>query len=297
MLKINANFRDVNTDPYFKYIRDKYSEYPINFWYDKFPQSIDYLTSSPYNFLFIHEPNEFFNIHNAAIKNQDLFTCILTWSEDVIDKCPNAIKFTYNGRTLDDKFIEDQLRVVKEPIVSFLCGDKNLVEGHALRQKVYEIQDQLTIRNRWYKTMPDYDKATNSRPGYEHYSKDLSHIPEGVDPIGYGRRPLFEGNMFNVVIENVNHKNWYNKIGDNFLTKTVPIYWGCENLEEFGYDERGIIRFKDEVDLLDKLGNLTKKTYLDMVPFIEHNYQRAKIDDFEHNISAFFDEFIKLNNL
>ncbi len=29
------------------------------------------------------------------------------------------------------------------------------------------------------------------------------------------------------------------KIIDAFLSKTVPIYWGCPNLEELGYDPNG----------------------------------------------------------
>ena len=63
--------------------------------------------------------------------------------------------------------------------------------------------------------------------------------------------------MFNVVIENVKQNNWYNKIGDNFLSKTLPIYWGCPNISEFGYDQRGIINFNNEKELLDIVNNLT----------------------------------------
>ena len=95
----------------------------------------------------------------------------------------------------------------------------------------------------------------------------------------------------------VNHLNWYNKIGDNFLTKTVPIYWGCSNIDEFGYDERGIIRFNDEKELLNIINNLTPQVYNDMKPYIDYNYEIAKLDFFEDNISKFFDEFFHLNNI
>jgi hypothetical protein len=103
--------------------------------------------------------------------------------------------------------------------------------------------------------------------------------------------------MFNVVIENVNHNNWYNKIGDAFATKTVPIYWGCPNLAKFGYDENGIIRFNTKEELLDTLNNLTPEKYYEMLPSIEHNYTLVKADTFENNISYFFDELFESNNL
>ena len=103
--------------------------------------------------------------------------------------------------------------------------------------------------------------------------------------------------MFNVVIENVNQLNWYNKIGDNFLSKTLPIYWGCLNINNFGYDERGIIRFNTPEELLHIINNLTPEKYYEMLPFINYNYELAKIDTFENNISQFFDQFIKLNNI
>jgi len=103
--------------------------------------------------------------------------------------------------------------------------------------------------------------------------------------------------MFNIVIENVNYNNWYNKIGDNFATRTVPIYWGCPNLAKFGYDEKGIIRFNNKEELLDIINNLTPEKYYEMLPSIEHNYSLVNVDTFENNISQFFDQFIELNNI
>jgi hypothetical protein len=87
--------------------------------------------------------------------------------------------------------------------------------------------------------------------------------------------------MFNIVIENVKHINWYNKIGDNFLSKTVPIYWGCNNIEDFGYDERGIIRFNNENELLEILNLLTPEMYFQMKPYIDYNCEIAKLDNLE----------------
>jgi len=292
---IFANFRDPKTDPYLLYLQNNYKDYPFTFWYDKLPSNIEELKLNPYNFLFLHEPNEFFNLHSNALPISSTFTAVLTWNELLLNQVDNAINFTYNGQTLDSDYINNLGN--KEFNISFLCGTKNLVEGHKLRQIVYKLKDKIKIPNKWYYVLEDYDLKTNSRPGYTEYSKDLSHIPTGVDPIGYGRRVLFDNSMFNVVIENVNYNNWYNKIGDAFLSKTIPIYWGCSNISDFGYDENGIIRFETPEELLDIINSLTPEKYNEMLPYIEYNYELAKQDTFENNISQFFDSFIELNNI
>jgi hypothetical protein len=296
-MHIIANFRNSENDPYLLFLSQRYKGKPITFWYDKFPESQEQLNINPYNFLFLHEPNEFFGYHDMAIRNYQIFTGILTWSDVVLTNTTNSIKFTYNGVTIDSNFIDQIKDKEKQYQVSFLCGTKNLVNGHKLRHKVYKLKDQIQIPNKWYYVLEDFDHENGTRPGYSNYKKDTSHIPEGIDIIGYGRRVLFEDSMFNVVIENVNQPNWYNKIGDNFLSKTIPIYWGCPNISEFGYDERGIIRFENEDELLKIINSLTPKIYNQMKSYVDDNYEIAKLDFFENRISEFFDSFIKLNNI
>lgn len=294
-MEIFANFRDINTDPYLLYIKEKYGDKPITFWYDKFPESEEQLKINPYNFLFLHEPNEFFGLHSYAAQIHSEYTAILTWNGNLLSKLPNAVNFTYTGQTLDNDYINSLNH--KEFNVSFLCGTKTLVEGHKLRHDVHSLESEIIIPKKWFYVLEDYDLETNTRPGYTEYSKDLSHIPKGVDPISYGRRVLFDDSMFTVVIENVKYDNWYNKIGDAFVTKTIPIYWGCPNISEFGYDERGIIRFNTKEELLNIINNLTPEKYSEMLPYIEYNYELALNDTFENNISQFFDSFFELNNI
>ncbi len=297
MLQIFSNFRNPDTDPLFEYIREKYNNKPITIFYEKFPTSKEELEINPYNFLILLEPNEFFGLHSAAVINQHLFTGIISWSDLIHQNCSNAIKFNFNGRVLDKDFCNEIENIEKKFEVSFLCGDKNLVEGHKLRHKVYELEPQIQIPKKWYYVLEDYDLTTKTRPGYSDYTKDLSHIPKGVDIIGYGKRVLFKESMFNIVIENVKHTNWYNKIGDNFLSKTIPIYWGCPNIEDFGYDKRGIIMFEDEKELLSILNSLTPERYNEMKSYVDYNCEVAKLDDLEDRISEIFDSFTQLNNL
>jgi len=296
MIKIFSNFRNVDTDPLFSYLRNKFKTAPITIFYEYIPNSIEELKINPYNFLILLEPNEFFGLHDIAIKLQDHFTAILSWSDIIQNNCNNGILFTFNGRVLDDVFINSIKDKEKNFEVSFLCGDKNITDGHKLRHNIYNIKSHITIPKKWYYVLDDYDHLNKCRPGYTNYSKDLYHT-NNVDPIGYGKRVLYQESMFNVVIENVYHKNWYNKIGDNFLTNTVPIYWGCPNISDFGYDERGIIRFENENDLLNIINNITSDLYNSMKPYIDYNFEIAKQDDLETRLGEIFTRFLYQNNI
>jgi hypothetical protein len=291
MLKFYSNF-----DPIFHFLKDKYQDKPFTIWHESFPNNIKQLEENPYNFLIIAEPNEFFGLHNVAIANYNLFTAILTWSDFILKNCPNGVRFTFNGRVLDDEFLKSIENKPKQFEVSFLSGDKNLIEGHHLRQRVYSLGDQVSMPKKWFYTLDDYDQENGVRPGYSTYGKDLSHVPEGVDIVGYGKRILYNS-MFNVIIENVKHNNWYNKVGDSFLSKCIPIYWGCPNISEFGYDEKGIIRFNNEFELIQILNSLTPELYNQMKPYIDYNYEVAKLDHIENKATQFFDAFIQANNL
>ena len=291
-MKLHYNF-----DPLYTFLKKKYADAPFTVWHEAFPSSTEQLNENPFNFLILHEPNELFGLHNVAIANYNIFTAILTWSELILNNVPNGVLFTHDCRVLDNDFLESIKDRSKQFGVSFLSGTKDLIEGHQVRQIIYKIGDHIQIPKKWFHTLEDFDHSIGVRPGYSEYSKDLSHIPEGVDPIGFGKRILYEDSMFNVVIESLNKRNWYNKIGDSFLSKCIPVYWGCPNIADFGYDERGIIRFKNENELIEILNSLTPEVYEQMKPYIEYNCEVAKLDYIEDKAIQFFDSFLQLNNI
>lgn len=276
----------------FNYFETKYKGYPITLFFDYVP-NIKELKENPYNIFLAHEPNEFFGIQSWAINNHREFNAVLTWNKNLITQCPNAVEF-YCGWVFDSNLPSPTEKIFE---VSFLSGVKDLVEGHKLRHKVFSLEDQITIPKKWFKVLDDFDHDNNVRPGYTEYSKDLSHIPEEVNPEIYGKQFLFNS-MFHIAIENVKYDNWYTeKIYQSFLNKTVPIYWGCPNLDEIGYDSRGVISFNSTDELLNILNNLTEEDYSSRLPYIEYNYEVAKQDTLKNQLSLFLDELIRLNNL
>ncbi len=80
----------------------------------------------------------------------------------------------------------------------------------------------------------------------------------------------------NIAIENNSEYNYFTeKLIDCFRTFTVPIYWGCTNIEEH-FDVRGMIFINDVNEMPFILRNLTIDQYLEMMPYIKENYERSK---------------------
>jgi hypothetical protein len=220
---------------------------PITIFNDYVP-SVEELQINPYNILILNEPNELFNLHTFAIQNQHAFSCILTWSKEVLDACPNAILFPFGMSFLweQPEFFENIKLEDKKLKVFFVCGNKQMVEGHKFRHKVYEQKDKITIPSTWIYTCPSEEK--------------LEH---------------FKDSMFHVAVENVKKENFFTeKIIDAFLTRTVPVYRGCTNLDQF-FDMDGVITFDTEDELVQILNSLTEEDYLKRKEAIETNYKLA----------------------
>jgi hypothetical protein len=136
----------------------------------------------------------------------------------------------------------------KKFAVSFLTSSKGHLQGHQLRQDIF---------NR----LP----AFRNVPVWKHRS------PPKIDD----KRTVLEPYMFSICPENSRQNGYYTeKIVDCFVAKTIPIYWGCPNLgEHFNLD--GVIQFENYDDLVRKLQSLTPEFYKDREPAIEENFRRA----------------------
>ena len=93
-MKIFSNFRPENS---LVYDGLKALNKPITFFYDYIPQNLEQLQINPYNFIMLHEPDEFFGMHTWVKQNAHLFTGILTWNEELLNMLSNAILFHHIG--------------------------------------------------------------------------------------------------------------------------------------------------------------------------------------------------------
>lgn len=289
-MKIFSNFRPAD-DPFYNGL--KALNKPITLFFDYIPKSIDELQINPYNFIWLSEPNEFFGIHSWVLNNYQYFTGILTWSEMLLTNCSNAISFPFNvdqggmAEVTNKQFEEFTKNKKPQFEISFLSGAKTISEGHKFRQEIYKVEDQINIPKKWFHTLEDFDKDNFAKGGVGR-----------PDRIWGAKQKCFNESMFHIAVENVYHKNWYTeKIGDAFATKTLPIYWGCPNLDDLGYDERGILRFNSTEELISIVNSLTPETYYERLPYVEYNYNEVFRNKTLDNLEMFFKEFIEINNL
>lgn len=255
---------------------------PITVFLDYPPQSREQLDLNPYNFFIAMEPNQLFGIHDWAANNYNLFNCILTWGQKVLDNCPNALFFPFGISWLDEEYINNVDKIEKKFEVSFLCGGKQMIEGHNLRHRLHKRGDEILIPKQWYYTLPDYDYNNG-----HHTVTDIS-----------GKKILWNS-MFSICVENSSNRGYHTeKIIDAFLSKTVPIYWGCPNLEELGYNPEGYIYCKDENEIIEQVNKLTPEDYFNRKEAIQHNYELAQYyADIYKRLADVLDEIIKMNNI
>ena len=104
--------------------------------------------------------------------------------------------------------------------------------------------------------------------------------------------------MFHIAVENSRHNYYFtDKIVDCFCTKTLPIYWGAPKIGDY-YNEKGIITFDNEDELVDILNNLTPEDYYSRLEYINENYENAlKNSDFFERVIRFIDGLKTTNNL
>ena len=239
------------------------------------------LSLNPYNFLFILEPNELFGLHDAAIYNSHKFSAIFTWSKKILDSCPNACFFPFGISWLDDQFIEEMKTKEKKFEVSYLCGNKKTIEGHFLRHRLYNRENEITIPKKWFYTLPDYSYKEQRILG------DLSQ-----------KKIVWKDSMFSICIENSTHHGYHTeKIIDAFLSKTIPVYCGCKDIENF-YNADGIIICQDENEIIEKTNQLTPEDYYKRKNAIEENYEIAKYyANLYNRMKNIIFETINLNNI
>jgi len=264
---IKSNF--IPVELYNEKVLPEFSDKPISLFNDCIP-TVDELNINPYNILLIQEPNQLFGLHDWALNNAHYFSCILTWSQEILDKCDNALLLPFGTTFLHkDKLYETLAIKPKKLEVSFLCGPKNIITGHFLRQSIYKKETQVQIPTEWVYSCPVEDKYK-----------------------------CFENSMFHLTIENSQNKNYFTeKIVDAFITKTIPIYWGCPNISEF-FDSRGFFTFNTEEEFFNIVNNLTSEDYISRKPYIEANYQTSiYYANIFSRINNILHEIVKLNNI
>ena len=194
-----------------------------------------------YKVAWIIEPREVNPSPYSEITSlEDKFDGVITYDPSLLARSSKYIKCGRGTSWIKD---EDQQIYDKTKRASIITSYKAQTEGHQLRHAIIKACPQLDAY------------------GY-------THLPF------VSRLLCTKDYMFNVAIENAKQDNWFTeKLIDCFLTGTVPVYWGCSNINEY-FNVDGIVPFSS-LEELSKI-KLSEQQYNDMLPAIRDNFNRAK---------------------
>ena len=264
------------------------NNFPKEWFEDKFKELehidfslfVDYLPKSeedlsPINVIVMQEPNDYFLHHDWAIKNKHVFSLILTWSDRVLNSCENA-RFLPFGHTWfkPDQYAEDKDKKFE---LTHLRGNLLKTYGHVLRHELLDRQNEIIIPKNFYEIYGDRYNVEDAR---------------------LGKEKLFGNSMFGIAIENTQYNGYFTeKIMDCFLQKTIPIYWGCSNIEKY-FDLEGIITFTSVDDAINKINKLDEDYYWSKIDVIKRNYHISlQYVDYQQNVYNEVEKAFKHNNL
>ncbi len=179
----------------------------------------NFIYNENFKILWVKEVEEISNFKYTVIENYKKFDIILTYDQDILNLCENAVMFEFGTTWVHDY---DNL-TQKKFQVSHLVGNKNKTNGHKLRQDVYHNQNNILIPK-------------------DFYVSSFGSIPNNYNSkvLGDKKNCLFES-QFHICIENSKQINLFTeKLIDCLYTKTIPIFYGCDNIGNF-FDVRGFL--------------------------------------------------------
>ena len=254
---------------------------PFTFWGDNRPTDAQ-LEESRINVYWHSEPEEYFGSHSWIYENWKKFDMVLTWNpRDIL----NAVFCPFGTSPFHDRLgdLNTSLQQ-KDGWISFIRGNKHFnVPGHHLRWELFDRRSEIT-------SLP-IDFHAQTTPAY------ASDVYEEAQWFAQ-RRHIFGDNMFHIAIENTSHDNYFTeKIIDCFIFRTVPIYFGCPNINNF-FNPRGIITFNAVDELIGICNGLSREDYIDRLSAVYENQARCmQYLHLGNTVARKLEAFFKFNGL
>ena len=194
-----------------------------------------------------------------------------------ISECRSIHPFAYHHALMvynkfDFIFTHDKDLLVQDPkFIKNVLGTSWVDDEHA---KIYEKSKMLShiaSSNKWsrgHKLRHIIGDAIKSRYEADYWGSAYKRFDLKTEPLADYR--------FGITVMNAKHDNYFTEtLVDTFRCGTVPIFWGCDNIGDF-FNTKGMLKFDTGPELFEILDNLSEEQYLDMLPYIEENYEIAK---------------------
>jgi hypothetical protein len=230
-----------------------------------FVDTKQYKESSNFKLLLMYEPEAIIQIEEYVLANYPKYDLILTYNDAILRNCKNARLFTtcaYNWIPKEEYEIINMSD--KEFKISSLTGFKRMTSGHDFRQMIYFNQEGLIdsgIPIVFYRSSAGPPLPTIRNNPFIYTSKS----------------PLFSFFQFSIIVENSRQLHYFTeKLIDCIIMKTIPIYYGCPNIDQY-FNTKGWIILDSEsmVDLYTKLSSLNDTWYSTHKDVVMENYEKA----------------------
>jgi hypothetical protein len=263
-----------------------YCEYKLIVYVDILPIIINDNLCDPYTKISLNknEHKYFFlqiesymiisRIINLLLNNEkfyEIFDIILTFDNNLLKKNKSIIFIPYQdyywckSPLIEKKNIFLEYYGVKGHFdysnklftISFMCAHKNYCAGHKIRHQIWDNQDKLS----------------NVKFFYGLNNKNMK-LHENNIPLKHPRdkTPMYENSMFCIVVENNRSINYYTeKLMDCIVSKTIPIYYGCPNIDKY-FNINGFILFETVEQLINIINILDEKYYHSKLEYVLENY-------------------------
>ena len=182
--------------------------------------------------------------YQFAYQNQDKFKYILTFCEDLIKVCKNALFYPYGGTFFKQ---EEFSLYSKNKNISMLLSNKQDTDGHKFRHLC---------------------KNFISNKGVDIY--------QSSNEIRFNKLDTCKDYRYSIIVENGKYSSYFSeKIIDCFITGTIPIYNGCPTIDKF-FNTDGIVNFNSLEELNIILKYADEQLYDSKINAIKENFELAK---------------------
>jgi len=181
-------------------------------------------------------------IYEHISKVEDKFDYIITHDKKLLSSGPfSKYRFAPVGGCW---IAEENYKIFpKDKLVSTIVSPKKHTDGHRLRHVIV-------------------DK----------YRREIDVFGSDYNPIETKEEGLTQY-QFSVVVENSSVEGYFTeKLLDCFAVGTIPIYWGCRNIEDF-FDPAGILRFDSPQQFNSIMSSLDGSLYNKLLSPAKKNFQ------------------------
>jgi len=209
-----------------------------------------------------------------AFEQEDLLNDILD-SYDAIFTCDkmlvekhDKVHFCFAGSNLP--WIDKYSIPNKSKMLSFICSNKSMCEGHRLRHQLHEKIKTTTNRD---VPIDVFGGIIGTLFGYE----PGCHMKGYPGDAWHDKSEALNDYMFSIVMENDVYDTYFTeKLTDCFATGTVPIYYGSRSIGEY-FNTDGIIFLDGDADVMyNTISQVTPSMYYNRMDAIKDNMERVK---------------------